>query len=82
MKLKRYSEVKGKPLIPSILSADFANLGEDIRLVSQMPIPFMLMLWTCICPEHHHRYAGCKGYTSVYRSAYYVHLMVQDPTFY
>ncbi|MGI6078233.1 MAG: ribulose-phosphate 3-epimerase [Fastidiosipilaceae bacterium] len=36
MKLKPYAECKDKVLIsPSILSADFANLGEDIRKVSQ-----------------------------------------------
>ncbi|HHX36615.1 MAG TPA: ribulose-phosphate 3-epimerase [Clostridiaceae bacterium] len=36
MKLKSYTELKDKVLIsPSILSADFANLGEDIRKVSQ-----------------------------------------------
>ncbi|MGI6545666.1 MAG: ribulose-phosphate 3-epimerase [Fastidiosipilaceae bacterium] len=35
MKLKPYSECKGEVMIcPSILSADFANLGEDVRLVS------------------------------------------------
>jgi ribulose-phosphate 3-epimerase len=35
MKLKPYSECKGKVMIsPSILSADFAALGEDVRLVS------------------------------------------------
>ena len=39
-------------LAPSILSADFANLERDIRLVEELEqIIFMLMLWTVnLCP--------------------------------
>lgn len=34
--LPRYSETNGVPMIcPSILSADFAKLGEDVRMVSR-----------------------------------------------
>ena len=39
-------------LAPSILSADFANLERDIRLVEELEqIIFMLMSWTVnLCP--------------------------------
>lgn len=82
MKLKRYSEVKGKPLIsPSILSADFANLGEDIRLVSQdadtIHVDVMDGVFVPNITIGMPVVKAIRPYTDLPID---VHLMVQDPT--
>ena len=45
-------------LAPSILSADFSKLGEDVKTVSDAGAQYIHLDGRSVCPEHFLRYAG------------------------
>ena len=68
-------------LAPSILSADFSKLGEDVKTVSDAGAQYIHLdvMDGAFVPEHFLRYAGDLFLRKTTDRVFDVHMMVEEP---